>query len=178
MARSQVRSRSFPRTEPPPSYVSEIVDVFRKHEARIGTAPGKKGLRSNQVLRYLREALLALGFKVEGGATQKIERVLGGEDGVAALRYEMDAYHPAWRCGLEVEAARARLGNAIYRDLVQAMMMVEVDHLCVAVSNFYTFTVSGKPKESKDYQHTVAVATAFFGHARVRIPYGLTVIGY
>src|SRR5215217_7900285 len=66
----------------------------------------------------------------------KIERpVFYGENGIPTLRYEIDAYHPDWRCGLEVEAGRAWMGNAVYRDLIQAAVMVGVQHLCLAVSN-------------------------------------------
>jgi hypothetical protein len=32
-----------------------------------------------------------------------------------------------------VEAGRAWMGNAIYRDLLQALVMVQVDHLILAV---------------------------------------------
>ena len=80
------------------------------------------------------------GFQVEKGKVreQKIERpVFFGENGVPALRCQIDAYHPGWRCGLEVEAGRAWMGNAIYRDLIQALVMVQVDHLVLAVSNIY-----------------------------------------
>ena len=31
---------------------------------------------------------------------------------------------------------------------------------------------------SKDYDKTVAVADALYGHMRIRLPYGLIVIGY
>ena len=52
------------------------------------------------------------------------------------LKYEIDAYNAAWRCGLEIEAVRALRGGAVYRDLVQAMVMVQVDHLCIGVPNY------------------------------------------
>jgi hypothetical protein len=58
--------------------------------------------------------------------------VFFGENGVPELRYQIDAYSPAWKYGLEVEAGRGWMGNAIYRDLVQAMVMVQVDHLVLA----------------------------------------------
>ncbi len=181
MARSQIRFSSFRRTEPPPSYIPDIVQVFRKREGRIGTAAGKKGLTSNSVLAVLRAELVQLGFEVEGGKkkSQKIERpVFYGENGVPILRYQIDAYHETWECGLEVEAGRAWKGNAIYRDLVQAMVMVQVGHLCLAVPNGYRYKSGGKAVVSKDYDNTVAVGDAIFGHARISMPYGLTVIGY
>ena len=140
-----------------------------------------KGLESDAVLRILAPDLETLGFAVETAKTRskKIERpVFYGENGEPSLRYEIDAYHPEWRCGLEAEAGRAILGNAIFRDLFQAMVMTDVDHLCLAVSNIYKFKSGGRPITSRYYEKTIAVVDALFVHSRVRMPYGLTVVGY
>jgi hypothetical protein len=111
--------------------------------------------------------------------TDKIQRpVFFGENGVPTLNYEIDAYHPAWRCGLEVEAGRAWMGNAVYRDLIQGLVMVQVDTLILAVPNAYKYQSGGKAVSSSDYDNTVAVAETLYGHSRVRLPYGLVVIGY
>lgn len=80
------------------------------------------------------------------------------------LKYQIDAYHAEWRCGLEVEAGRAWMGNAVYRDLIQALIMVQVDHLVLAVPNAYKYKTSGRSVSSTDYASTVAVATALYGH--------------
>ena len=133
------------------------------------------------MLGILRDNLMEIGFEVESGKQKcdKIERpVFYGENGTPSLRYQVDGYQSEWRCGLEIEAGRAWMGNAIYRDLIQAMVMVEVDHLCLAVPNAYKYKSSGKLTRSKDYENTIAVADAVFGHSRIQIPYGLTVIGY
>jgi hypothetical protein len=83
---------------------------------------------------------------------QKIHRpVFYGEGGKAAVRYEIDAYHQAWRCGVEVEAGRGWLGNVFYRDLILASLMVDVDHLVVALANEYWSKTGGKDVASKDY---------------------------
>lgn len=179
--KSSVRFTSYPRTEPPPQFVFPIVDVFRTAEATIGSEQLAKGLTSDAVLALLHPQLEALGFQVENGKEreQKIDRpVFFGENGVPALRYQIDAYHPGWRCGLEIEAGRAWMGNAVYRDLVQALVMVQVDHLVLAVSNLYKYRSGGKAAGSNDYRNTTAVADALYLHTRVRLPYGLTVIGY
>ena len=81
---------------------------------QIGSEVLAKGLTSDAVLGVLHSQLEALGFQVEKGKVreQKIERpVFFGENGVPALRYQIDAYHPGWRCGLEVEAGRAWMGK-------------------------------------------------------------------
>ena len=70
------------------------------------------------------------------------------------------------------------MGNAVFRDLVQALVMVHVDHLALAVANPYKYQSGGKAASRSDYENMVAVADALYGHSRMRLPYGLTVIGY
>ncbi|NUM47030.1 MAG: hypothetical protein HUU38_20210 [Anaerolineales bacterium] len=178
---SQIRYTSFPRTKPSPSFVKSVVDVFKSYEPIISTLQLAKGLESNQVLSVLCDGLIKIGFDVESGKTaaKKLHRpVFYGENDEPTLRYEIDAFHPGWQCGLEVEAGRAILGNALFRDLFQAMVMVDVNHLCLAVSNAYKYKSGGKDMLSRDYDKAVAVADALYSHNRAQIPYGLTIIGY
>lgn len=70
------------------------------------------------------------------------------------------------------------MGNAVYRDLIQAMVMVEVDVLCLAVSQQYKYKSGGKLMHSRDFENTRDVLDALYGHSRVRLPYGLLLIGY
>lgn len=181
MPKTAVRFTSYPRTEPPPHFVATVVEAFRTAEAEISSETLSKGLTSDAVLAVLHTQLEAIGFQVETGKLreQKIDRpVFFGENGIPTLRYQIDAYHPTWRCGLEVEAGRAWMGNAVYRDLIQALVMVQVDHLILAVPNAYKYVSGGKPARSTDYENTRDVAEALYSHTRVRLPYGLTVIGY
>ena len=101
-----------------------------------------------------------------------------GENAEADLQYEVDAWHPEWLAGLEVEAGRAWMGNAIYRDLVQALVMVDMKHLILAVSQTYYYETKRKPTSSRDYKNTVSVAQALYGHSRIDMPFSLSVIGY
>ena len=120
-------------------------------------------------------------FAIEQSKTSagKIRRpVYFGESGVPSLAYEIGGFHAEWRCGIEIEAGRGWMGNAVYRDLVQALIMVNVEHLVLAVANTYKYVSSGKAAMSKDYDNTLSVAEALYGHSRVRMPYGPTVIGY
>ena len=55
-----VRFTSFPRTKPPPSFIPQLVAVFRKHEPTISTEALVKGLESDPVLRVLADDLAAL----------------------------------------------------------------------------------------------------------------------
>ena len=178
---SGIRFQCFPRTEPPRELVRPIVELFRKHEMKVGTVLLGKGLISNDVLAILRKDLGGLGFEVERGKTtaEKLQRpVFFGENGEPTLRYEIDAYHPQWQCGLEVEAGRALLGNAVYRDIVQACVMVDLQHLVLAVPNVYRNKSAGKTVTSSPYRSTVAIVETLYGHSRLRMPYTLTVIGY
>ena len=178
---SRIRYTSFPRTEPPPAYIDSVIAVFRSHEKRISTISRRKGLTSDEVLAALREDLVALGFDIEGSkrrADKILRPVFFGENGEPELQHEVDGYHGEWRCGLEVEAGRAWMGNAIYRDLVQALTMVQVDTLLLAVANAYKYKSGGRSVSSPDYDHACKVANALYGHTRVDMPYSLVVIGY
>lgn len=176
-----IRYSTFPRTEQPPEWSESIASIFKKHESVVGTEGLFKGLTSDQVLAVLADDLKTIGFEVEEGkkANQKIERpVFFGENGKPTVKYQVDGYHPKWRCGLEIEAGRAWMGNAVYRDLIQAMAMVNVDWLCLAVPNQYKYNSDGKQTISNDYANAKDLAEALFGHSRVKIPYGLLLIGY
>lgn len=181
MDKSSIRFSTFPRTEPPPDFVYEVVKAFRMHEEKIATELLAKGMKSDEVLKTLEPELLNLGFSTEISKRKvdKIERpVFFGENGVPTLRYEIDAYQPVWKCGLEIEAGRGWMGNAVYRDLVQAAVMVGIDFLCLCVSNTYKYNAAGKPAVSRDYENAKQLAEAIYGHTRFRLPYGLAVIGY
>lgn len=181
MAASLVRFTSFPRTEPPPHFVPLVVDAFRECEPNICTTSLSKGLTSDAVLEVLGSQLSALGFQIETSKQRrdKINRpVFYGENGRPSLNYQIDAYHDKWRCGLEIEAGRGWMGNAVYRDLIQALVMVNVDHLVLAVANSYKYNSGGRQVTSTDYDNTISVADALYGHTRMRLPYGLTVLGY
>lgn len=178
---SKIRFSSFPRTKQPPEFVLEVIATLRAEEGFIGTAELEKGLTSDALLAHLRPQLVQLGFQVENSklSKDKIKRpVFFGENGAPGLQYEIDAFHPKWKCGLELEAGRAWMGNAVYRDLIQAAVMVDLEHLLLVVPNSYRYVSGGRRTHSKDYENTVSVADALFAHDRVRLPYGLTVIGY
>lgn len=181
MKKTTIRFSSFPRTASPPEFIADVVNVFQSHESEIATERRDKGLTSNELLSRLRLDLVQLGFDVEAGkrATQKIKRpVFFGESALPSLQYEIDAWNEDWKAGLEIEAGRAWMGNAVYRDIVQALVMVNLDHLLLAVPNKYKYNTSGRLTISNDYANTVAVADALYGHSRVAMPFSLCVIGY
>jgi hypothetical protein len=140
-----------------------------------------KGLKSDAVMAILRDDLCKLGFEIEAGKSgaNKLKRpVFFGQDGNPGRQYEIDGYHPTWHCGLEIEAGRAWMGNAVYRDLIQAMVMVDLDHLILAVPMAYKYMSAGRQTINKDFENTVSVADALYSHTRIKMPFTLTVIGY
>lgn len=172
---------TFPRTEPPRDFVSSVVTVFREHDAEISTVALAKGLSSDAVMSILRNDLCKLGFEIEAGKANaaKLKRpVFFGQDGKPSRQYEIDGFNRAWRCGIEIEAGRAWMGNAVYRDLIQAMVMVDLEHLILAVPMIYKYQSGGRPTSSKDYDNTISVADALYSHSRIKMPYSLTIIGY
>jgi hypothetical protein len=70
------------------------------------------------------------------------------------------------------------MGNAVYRDLIQASVMVGVEYLCLAESNVYRYRSSGRPAASRKCENMKQVAEAMYGHSRLRLPYDLVLIGY
>ncbi len=56
--------------------------------------------------------------------------------------------------------------------------MVQVDTLVLAVPNAYKYLSGGRAVTNTDYRNTINVAETLYGHTRVRLPYGLLVIGY
>ena len=176
-----IRFSTFPRTQTPPAFLEELIATFEGHADEIGTISRAKGLTSDAVLAVLRPGLVELGFDVEAGkrTEDKIRRpVFFGENANPELQYEIDAWHPVWLVGLEIEAGRAWMGNAVYRDLIQALVMVDMDHLVLAVPQAYRYKAGGRPAVSHDYDNTVAVAEAIYAHSRIVMPYSLCVIGY
>src|SRR5713226_1209735 len=107
MPPTPVRFTSRPLTEPPPSVIATVVDVFRRHEREISTSELAKGLTSDGVLGVLRGDLVGLGFQVEKGKLRqdKIDRlVFFGENGVPALSLPDRCVSPR----LEVWPSRSR----------------------------------------------------------------------
>jgi len=172
-----IRYYCYPQSRVPPDFVEEVAEVFERHEEEISTTKLDDGLKSDEVLDRVRPDLEDLGFDVEQGKKkdEKIRRpVFFGKNGEPELEYEVDGYHSDWRCGLEVEAGRAWDGNAVYRDLVQAMMMVQVDTLFLAVPNLYKYSGG----TTRAFNSANNVIKTLYDVERVELPYRLVLLGY
>lgn len=140
-------------------------------------------MQSDDVLAVLAHDLQEqAGFQVESGkkAAGKLNRpVFFGDEGEFLRKYEIDAFHPELGVALEVEAGRATMGNAIYRDLIQASLMVDARYLALAVPLEYRYKNKTKITKEPSYAKTYSVAEAIYGSARLALPFdGLLLIGY
>jgi hypothetical protein len=142
------RWRYFPSYAAPPDWVDRVVAVFASSRLNIDSAVDHtKRMESNDVLGVIAKDLRALGFDVEQGKQKagKLPRpVFFGDEGTYIRTYEIDAFEPSAGVALEVEAGRATMGNAIYRDLIQGSLMVDARFLALAVPVEYRYKSGGR----------------------------------
>jgi hypothetical protein len=175
------RWRYFPSYASPPAWVDNVVAVFGANRGQIDSAVvHAKRMESNDVLAVIADGLQAVGFQVEQGKQKagKLPRpVFFGDEGSYLRTYEIDAFEPGAGVALEVEAGRATMGNAIYRDLIQGSLMVDARFLALAVPIEYRY--GGRPSREPSYAKTYSVVEAIYGSPRLQLPFeGLLLIGY
>jgi hypothetical protein len=150
----------------------KVVGCFQGIHGRIDSAVYE--LPSNAVLDVVRPCLEELGFEVESGKSfkQKINvPVLFGPNGRYEKSFNADAWHREEHYVLEVEAGRAVVNNQFLKDLLQASVMAEVDHLAIACRNLY--------KRADDFSYIVNFLETIFVSGRVRFPMStILIIGY
>ncbi|HEX6780535.1 MAG TPA: hypothetical protein VF125_00740 [Solirubrobacterales bacterium] len=175
--------RYFPAYAKPPTWTSSLLAVFAENQGAIdSTVVHEKPLESDDVLAALADDLKSkMDFEVESGKTAdgKLPRpVLFGDQGSFRRTYFIDAFQAEHGIALEIEAGRATAGNAIYRDLIQASLMLDARFLTLAVPVEYRY---GKKKTTKEptYAKTYSVVEAIYGSPRLELPFeGLLLIGY
>jgi hypothetical protein len=174
--------RYFPSFSPAPDWAKALVQVFLNHRTAIDSyVTHEKRMESNDVLAVLADDLEnELGFQVERGKQKlgKLPRpVFFGDQGTYLRTYEIDAFQHDHGIALEVEAGRATMGNAIYRDLIQASLMVDARYLPLAVPLEYRY--GKKPTTEASYAKTYSVVEAIYGSQRLDLPFdGLLLVGY
>jgi hypothetical protein len=139
-------------------------------------------MESNDVLAVIANDLQQVGFDVEQGKQKagKLPRpVFFGDEGTYLRTYEIDAFEPKKGVALEVEAGRATMGNAIYRDLIQGSLMVDARFLVLAVPIEYRYKSGARTAKEPSYGKTYSVVEAIYGSPRLQLPFeGLLLIGY
>jgi hypothetical protein len=170
----------FPRWQAAPAWVAQVVQVFAGQQPVIDTATLAN--TSDVVLQLVRPGLETLGFQVEAGKLREnklFRPVFFGENGQPERQYQIDSYHPQERIALEVEAGRSTMGNAIYRDIVQMSLLVDVDYAVVAVPVAYRYQSGGRATTADSYRECRAILDAIYGGRRLELPFkGFLLIGY
>ena len=167
-----VQWQTFPKSFAPSEIIRETVAVFSTAHTTIDSET--KTLRSDDVLAEVRPGLLQLGFEVEAGKlrSEKITRpVLFGGGGAPERTFEADAFHAASGLVLEVEAGRGVTNYQFLKDLFQACMMQDAEHLMIAVRNKY--------RVSQDYAKVVSFFDTLYASGRLQLPLQtVTIVGY
>jgi hypothetical protein len=97
--------------------------------------------------------------------------VLFGLNGRQEKSFEADAYYESKGTVIEVEAGPAVTNNQFLKDLFQACMMHNVEHLAIAVRNIYL--------KSNDFERVVRFFDTLYVSDRIELPLsGVLIVGY
>jgi hypothetical protein len=175
------RWRYFPTWGQPPEWAQALVDAVTESQENIERTrstfedPSASTERSNAILACLRPALERLGYQVERGKRrdQKIYRPVFFEDeGKVTKSFDVDAFHPVDRIGVEVEYGRTQPNNAVYKDLIELCLMIDVDFGALFVPTTYR-------TRERPYDYAVNVFQPIFASPRLNLPLkGLLLVGY
>lgn len=173
----------FPRNSHPPDWSLDLLEVVAHTSGRISTLENpSQRLRSDDVLSALAPGLSELGYAVETSKAKagKIRRpVLFGENGRAAVSYEVDAMHDEIGVVLEVEAGRGARGNAAYRDIVRTSLILDAKYLALLLPIKYRHLSGGREVVVQAYSDTRSQLDAIYASDRLRLPFsGVLLAGY
>ena len=164
--------QTFPKSAQTTPTVVAVVEAFEKNETNISSATNQ--LPSDGVLRVLRTDLESVGFQIEKDKTSegKIKLpVLFGLNGKVEKSFEADGFHSGEKIVLEVEAGRGVTNYQFLKDLFQACMMQNAEHLVVSVRNDY--------RGSGDFAKVVNFFETLYASGRLSLPLAsITIIGY
>jgi hypothetical protein len=171
----------YPASAKPSPWAPEFVSAVRSARARIDSGV-VDGLTSDIVLAQLRDGLVRLGFQVESSkvAKDRIRRpVLFGTQGAERVAYEVDGVHDANGIILEVEAARGARGNAVYRDIIRASLIVDARYLVLGVMRTYRHRSGDKDVSVTSFKDAKDVFDAIYASGRLKLPFdGVLLFGY
>ena len=175
----------FPKTDPIPKELEEIIGVFEKNFEKINTVKDeekitkgvkdiKDRLQSDDVLKIVEKDFLDLNFKIETDKkkSNKIRvPVLFGHQGKTAQAFEVDGWHEENKVVLEIERGRAFANNQFLKDIFEVSVMVNVDYLVLAVSNLY--------KGSNDFEKICVWLETIYATNRIKLSLrGILLVGY
>ena len=92
---------------------------------------------------------------------------------------EVDAIHDELGIIVEIEAGRGARGNAVYRDLIRASLVVDVRFLALGVMREYRHLSGGKTIRVLSFHDTRSILDAVYASGRLHLPFeGLLLFGY
>ena len=95
--------------------------------------------------------------------------------GIAAVNYEIDAFHDELGIAVEVEAGRGAMGNADYRDIVRTSLLLDARYMLLMLPGTYRYGSTQKDA----YASTRDLLSAIYASQRLRLPFeGVLLIGY
>ena len=169
----------FPRSKGVDRELASIIEVFIKVDEERDK---QSHLQSNDMLSLVCPGLESLGFSVEKGKgkDEKIAvPVLFGENNVIDKSFYADAKSKDGKIVIEVEAGRAVFNNQFLKDIFQACMMYDVEHLVIAVLNEYHYKKAKKDQTSYDYQIVRTFLETMYVSNRLLLPLkSILLIGY
>ncbi|MEY4533534.1 MAG: hypothetical protein RI926_1303 [Actinomycetota bacterium] len=164
--------QTFPKSAKATPTIIAVVKAFEQNHSKISS--NSHQLPSDGVLSELRRDLELLGFQIEKDKTSegKIKLpVLFGLNGKVEKSFEADGFHTSDKIVLEVEAGRAVTNYQFLKDLFQACMMQNAEHLIVSVRNDY--------RGSSDFAKVVNFFETLYASGRLSLPLSsITIIGY
>jgi hypothetical protein len=105
--------------------------------------------------------------------------VLFAELGQEDQAYEVDGFHPDEGVALEVEAGRGARGNAVYRDIIEASLLVDAHYLVLAVMQHYRHQSGGRSVTVRSYVDSRSLFDAIYASNRLVLPLeGVLLVGY
>jgi hypothetical protein len=80
---------------------------------------------------------------------------------------------------LEVEAGRAIMGNAVFRDLVRTSLIVGARYLALCVMSEHKYNSGKKVQTSRDFDAAGDQLDAVYASGRLAFPFeGVLLVGY
>ena len=162
----------FPRSVAITKEMQNIIDCFIIEYEKIDSSTNN--LKSDEVLHIISQHLIKLNFSVETGKSieNKINvPVLFGRNNNIDKCFNADALSNDGRIVIEVEAGRATENNQFLKDLFQACMMFNVEHLVLAVRNEY--------RNHKDFEIIYTFFETLYISNRIKLPLkSILLIGY
>ncbi len=171
----------YPIRSRPPPWVADFISVVEAARPKVDSVE-VNGLTSDSALAVLVPGLRQCGYTVEASKAKgdRIRRpVLFGENGKERVSYEVDAIHDELGIVVEIEAGRGARGNAVYRDLIRASLIVDVKFLALGVMREYRHQNGGKLTRVQSFHDAKATLDAIYASGRLQLPFeGVLLFGY